>query len=158
MDSISDYPRWVCFFIRTGLEKCIITSVHNLLKDWSRVDYCDVFINSHSDGTHSLLMIHWWASDEMQWNSSRSCLMKKRKLIYILDGLRDFKIFNVGSTIPLNVGSVYLSLSNQTAAKAKLIWSNFTGKTVKYYYNFLFEYIQKCNIFSWWQSWTVSSH
>ncbi len=32
------------------------------------VDYCDVFISgldSHSDGTHSLLRIHWWASDAM---------------------------------------------------------------------------------------------
>ncbi len=28
-------------------------------------DYCDVFINyldSHSDGTHSMQKIHWWAS------------------------------------------------------------------------------------------------
>ncbi len=34
--------------------------------DWSGVDYCDVFISyldSHSDGTHSLQMIYWWASD-----------------------------------------------------------------------------------------------
>ncbi len=32
--------------------------------DWSDVDYCDVFISclgSHSDGTHSLQNIHWWA-------------------------------------------------------------------------------------------------
>ncbi len=32
------------------------------------VDYCDVFIScldSHSDGTHSLLRIHWWASHLM---------------------------------------------------------------------------------------------
>ncbi len=31
-------------------------------------DYCDVFIsclNTHSDGTHSLQMIHWWESDVM---------------------------------------------------------------------------------------------
>ncbi len=30
------------------------------------VDYCDVFfscLDSHSDGTHSLHRIHWWASD-----------------------------------------------------------------------------------------------
>ncbi len=30
------------------------------------VDYCDVFISCldfHSDGTHSLQRIHWWASD-----------------------------------------------------------------------------------------------
>ncbi len=33
------------------------------------LDYCDVFIiclNSHSDGTHSLQRIHWWASEIMQ--------------------------------------------------------------------------------------------
>ncbi len=32
------------------------------------VDYCDVFLScldSHSDGTHSLQSIHWWASDVM---------------------------------------------------------------------------------------------
>ncbi len=32
------------------------------------VDYCGVFIScldSHSDGTHSLQRIHWWASDVM---------------------------------------------------------------------------------------------
>ncbi len=32
------------------------------LMDWSCVDYCDIFISSldsHSDGTHSLQMIHW---------------------------------------------------------------------------------------------------
>ncbi len=42
------------------------------------VDYCDVFIScldSHSDGTHSLQRIHWWASD------AKFCQ------IYILDGL-----------------------------------------------------------------------
>ncbi len=34
--------------------------------DWNHVDYCDVFIScldSHSDGTHSLQRIYWWASD-----------------------------------------------------------------------------------------------
>ncbi len=43
------------------------------------VDYCDVFIsclNSHSDGTHSLQMIHCRASDVMQ-NLSKSVLIKK---------------------------------------------------------------------------------
>ncbi len=41
----------------TGLESCGLP-----------VDYCDVLIsclNSHSDGTHSLQRIHWWASDVM---------------------------------------------------------------------------------------------
>ncbi len=51
------------FFTNTafGFIKCY-------LMDWSGVDYCDVFIScldSHSDGTHSLQRIHWWASDGM---------------------------------------------------------------------------------------------
>ncbi len=53
------------------------------------MDYCNVFIScldSHSDGTHSLQSIHWWASDVMLI-FSKSVLMKK-KLIYILHGLR----------------------------------------------------------------------
>ncbi len=43
------------------------------------VDYCDVFIiclDSHSDGTHSLQSIHWWASDGMT-HFAKSVLMKK---------------------------------------------------------------------------------
>ncbi len=35
---------------------------------WITVDFCEVFIScldSHSDGTHSLQSIHWWASDGM---------------------------------------------------------------------------------------------
>ncbi len=53
------------------------------------VDYCDVFIScldSHSDGTHSLQRIHWWASDVMLY-FSKSVLMKKKNT-YILDGLK----------------------------------------------------------------------
>ncbi len=41
------------------------------------VDCCGVFISSHSDGTHSLQMIHWWASD-VKLNFSKSVLMKKQ--------------------------------------------------------------------------------
>ncbi len=43
------------------------------------VDYCDVFIgclDSHSDGTHSLQRIHWWASDVML-HFSKSVMMEK---------------------------------------------------------------------------------
>ncbi len=50
------------------------------LMDWSGVDYCDVFIScldSHSDGTHSLQKIYWWASDVML-NISKYVLMKKQ--------------------------------------------------------------------------------
>ncbi len=47
------------------------------------VDYCDVFIScldSHSDGTHSLQRIHWWASDAMLHFSKW-----RNKVIYILN-------------------------------------------------------------------------
>ncbi len=52
----------------------------------SIVDYCDVFISSldtHSDGTHSLQRIHWWASNVMLHFSKP---FQIKKLIYILDG------------------------------------------------------------------------
>ncbi len=55
------------------------------LLHWSGVDYCDVSIScfdSHSDGTHSLQRIHWWASDAML-NFSRSVLMKKQTHLYL---------------------------------------------------------------------------
>ncbi len=44
------------------------------------VDYCDVFVSclaSHSDGTHSLQISHWWASDVCMLKSSKSDLMNK---------------------------------------------------------------------------------
>ncbi len=52
------------------------------------VDYCDVFIScldSHSDGTHSLQRIHWWASDG---NSTFLQIWWRNKLIYISDDLK----------------------------------------------------------------------
>ncbi len=51
------------------------------------VDYCDVFIScldSHSDGTHSLQRIHWWASDGMLHFSKSD----EETNSYVLDGLR----------------------------------------------------------------------
>ncbi len=50
------------------------------------VDYCDVFISclgSHSDGTHSLQRIHWWANDVML--NAKIC--SDEETIYILHGL-----------------------------------------------------------------------
>ncbi len=41
---------------------------HKDWMDWSGLGHCDVFIScldSHSDGTHSLQSIHWWANDAM---------------------------------------------------------------------------------------------
>ncbi len=53
-----------CFYQLFGLSfwRHPFTAEHPLM-NWSRVDYCDVFIScldSHSDGTHSLQSIHWW--------------------------------------------------------------------------------------------------
>ncbi len=51
--------------------------------DWSGVDCLSIIVmfisclDSHSDGTHSLQSIHWWASD-VQLHFSRSVLMKKQ--------------------------------------------------------------------------------
>ncbi len=56
----------------------------------------DVFIScldSHSDGTHSLQTIHWWASDAMLHFSKSD---EENKLIYILDSnffLADFHLW-----------------------------------------------------------------
>ncbi len=64
------------------------------------VDYCDDFIScfdSHSDGTHSLQRIHWWASDpnfqicsDEETNSSASWMAHFQQ------------IFIFGWTIPVN--------------------------------------------------------
>ncbi len=46
---------------------------------------CDVFIScldSHSDGTHSLQRIHWWASDVML-HFSKSFLIKKQTHLHL---------------------------------------------------------------------------
>ncbi len=48
------------FFCSFLLHNMLIDGLDGLL-----VDYCDAFIScldSHSDGTHSLQMIHWWGS------------------------------------------------------------------------------------------------
>ncbi len=58
---------WIC-----SLQTCRF-SLHKMLTgglEWCGLllEYCDVFIScleSHSDGTHSLQRIHWWASDEL---------------------------------------------------------------------------------------------
>ncbi len=59
--------------------------------EWSGllVDYCKVFVSrldSHSDGTHSLQIIQWWASDGIL-HFYKSVVMKKQTHLN-LDGLR----------------------------------------------------------------------
>ncbi len=65
-------------------------SLHKILIDgleWCGLllNYCDVFIScldSHSDGTHSLQRIHWWASDVML-HFSKSGPMKKQTHLHL---------------------------------------------------------------------------
>ncbi len=58
-------------------------------------DYCDVFVNCldfHSDGTHLLQRIHWWASDTKflkfcsneETNSSTSCIANFKLFLFKL--------------------------------------------------------------------------
>ncbi len=57
-------------------------------------------LDSHSDGTHSLQRIYWWASDVMQ-NLSKSVPVKKKK--NVLDGLSlSTCSSNIGWIIPSN--------------------------------------------------------
>ncbi len=68
----------ICFLQEK--KKTAIHDIRHWLMDWNCMDYCDVFyqlFGSHSDGTHSLQMIHWWTSDVMQ-HFSKSVLMKKQ--------------------------------------------------------------------------------
>ncbi len=67
-------------------------------------DYCDVFIGCldfHSDGTHSLLRIHWWASDVML-NFSKCISIKKQTQLHIrwLKGKSEDKWVNLEQIFP----------------------------------------------------------
>ncbi len=57
------------------------------------VDYFNVVINSHSDGTHTLQRVHWRVSDVML-HLSKS-FPKKKQTHHMLDGLRvsKYKIY-----------------------------------------------------------------
>ncbi len=77
------------------------------------VDYCDVFIiclDSHSDGTHSLLTIHWWASNDISLN----LFWWRNKLIYILDALR---VSTLGE----------LFLKHQYVSTSLVLWCRFVA-------------------------------
>ncbi len=66
---------------------------------------CDVFIrclDTHSDGTHSLQRIHWWASHIMLYFSKSVPVMKT--FIYILDGLR---VSTFSSNVNFGVGFAF---------------------------------------------------
>ncbi len=68
-------------------------------------------LDSHSDGTHSLQRIHWWAIDVML-NFSKSVLMKKQihpHLGWSEGEVNCQQIFSFGWTIPLT-SSVYCVL------------------------------------------------
>ncbi len=80
---------WICLLMMNLLYKHRF-SLHKMLTDgleWCGllVDYCDVFIScldSHSDGTHSLQRIHWWAS-HVVLHFSKSVPMKKETHLYL---------------------------------------------------------------------------
>ncbi len=88
------FLQWKSNFVWIRREICAdqaqFTSENNpicftILIDWWIT--CGVFIScllSHSDGTHSLQRINWWASDVML-NFSKYVLMKKQN-IHISDG------------------------------------------------------------------------
>ncbi len=63
----------ISYFIETDVKN----SIKSLAHQW--IHSCDVFIScldSHSDGTHLLQRIHWWASDLML-NLSKSAIICK---------------------------------------------------------------------------------
>ncbi len=106
--------------------------------DWSDVDYCDVFIScldSHSDGTHALQRIHFWASDAML-HFSKSVLMKK--LIYILVGhfkhiqnpFKSVKTFLFYSEAPIFNNNIQMHLDFSNCSW--FLYSSMSG------YNYLF--------------------
>ncbi len=63
-------------------------SLHKILIDgleWCGLLWCfyQLYMDSHSDGTHSLQRIHWWANDVML--HSPNLLRWRNKLIYMGD-------------------------------------------------------------------------
>ncbi len=76
----------------------------------SRVDYLWIVIiftsclDSHSDGTHSLQKIHWWASDTIlnffkKNNKLLNFFKKNNKLIHTLNSQRTVSVFEGGFII-----------------------------------------------------------
>ncbi len=63
-------------------------------------------LDCHSDGTHSLLRIHWWASDVMLNAEFLHICSDEEKLIYILDGLSIFSF--LGEFQPRLIGNTCL--------------------------------------------------
>ncbi len=98
--------------------------LHKLdLMDCSCVDYCDVFIsclNTHSDGTHSLQWIHWWASDGMLHLSKSVPMMKKGE--YILSTFSADFLFLVNYSFkPFNILQITIISWNITRTCLKTI-------------------------------------
>ncbi len=86
MDKVHIFRRkqW-CLKLKTSLWWIWFLQKHsfNWIMNWSSVD-CYIFIkclNSHSNGTHSLQISHWSATDGML-NFSKSILMKKQTYLY----------------------------------------------------------------------------
>ncbi len=92
------------------------------------VDCSNVFIScldSHSDGTHSLQRIHWWASDAMI-HFSKSVLIKN-KLICILNDLRGSTFSFFKCHIWVNYSFKFPKNTNSWAIKSCSGWRSLTG-------------------------------
>ncbi len=115
---------WICFLQTHSF--CLLQMLTDGL-EWCGllVDYCDVFIScldSHSNGTHSLQSIHWWARDVMLHFSKSD----DEILIYILDDLRVSKFSCHGWTIPLRSALWCMSLQKHGILGAFLKFAVFS--------------------------------
>ncbi len=90
----------------------LLDSINKMLTDgleWCGllVDYCDVFIScldSHSDGTHSLQRMHWWASDGIL-HFFKSVSMNKQTYLHLgwPEGEYIFQHIFIFQSIPLKL-------------------------------------------------------
>ncbi len=77
-----------CFKLICLNDGCVFLKTHSFLPHKTLIvglDYWDVFISCldlHSDGTHSLQKIHWWANDVML-NFLKSVPMRKQTHLHL---------------------------------------------------------------------------
>ncbi len=119
------------FFTEDGLKLNLLQThscpLHKLLDGLDLCelleDYCDVLIScldSHSDGTHSLRRIHWWASDVML-HFSKSVLMKKQTHLLILKDSIFFSKFSILGELYLNKPKLVLRGLSWSSSLVKLL-------------------------------------
>ena len=83
--------------------------------EWCGLLWCYIScLDSHSDGTHSLQRIHWWASDVML-HFSKSDEETNSSTSWMTCGWGHYQqIYIFGWTIPLNILIILPTLANQT--------------------------------------------